>query len=284
VNLELPPSDDSREPVQAAAHAALGQAVTAALDVLGTWRPDEMPSFLMRVTFQFASHLLQLMANSWKLLSPGEKTFTYASGASLCLRSVADLHAKLLAVWEAPDPGALLKEFLSDSLRQEILAIRAAAQAGADVHALETQLAILQRKLGTPGGVKVVETLTTFGEWETLTVFRWESAHVHVGTAALSAAGRTMEGEEAHVDIAMWPISLWRVAQLTWASYGLGVRSLSHACSRIGVDATELSDADNTFRQAARASALQLRPSDEPPSPQYGAFDFPLWPSGASTG
>lgn len=54
-----------------------------------------------------------------------------------------------------------------------------------------------------------------------------------------------------------------------------GRRALTHAYARIDLDATGLWKRMAGLRPMARAAAL--RPSNEPPSVQYGGLDFPLW-------
>lgn len=110
-----------------------------------------------------------------------------------------------------------------------------------------------------------------------LCVYRWESGHVHFGAAAIAAGGRTITQSVGQMDVAMVPVTLWRIGQLTWATYGVGLRALSHITSRMLIDTQYLAAADERMRGVARAAALGLRGADEPPSPHYGLFNFPLW-------
>lgn len=274
---QFPPAPDVADKTQQAAHSALGSALDRAFDDLGVWGRQTEPGFASRTGFQLCGHVLQLVANGWKLLHPGEHVFPHASGVSLCLRTLVDIHARQLDVWTAPEPEARLRGILAESHRQEQLALDAGERGGLEVESLRSRLSSLPGSEGEPIRVNVANVLEQLSEWQMLCVYRWESDHVHTGAAALAAGGRTLHGAEQEMDVGMVPISLWRVGQLTWALYGVGFRTLSHLTTRIGIEMTSVSEADPLLRQACRASALGLRTADEPPSPQYGSFDFSQW-------
>lgn len=265
---------------QEKARGALGLILDRLLEHLAVWRP-ESPAFVERISFQVLGHVLQTMATAHKLMAAGEETFTYASGVSGFLRALADIHARQLWIWNAEDSDTAVRGVLAEALRQEGLALDAAEETGQDIEALREKLDTLEGADDVPMRVNIAEALRAHGELEVLTVYRWESGQVHLGAAALAAGGRTIEREDERFDVAMWPVSLWRVSQLTWATYGVGLRAVSHLCYRLGFTLDDLAETESTARRVARAAAFGLRSSDEPPSPQYGLFDFPLWiPSG----
>jgi hypothetical protein len=270
-----PPVDTSDVP-QKAALGALGHVIDQAIEDLGQWHPDE-PTFLLRTSFQLVGHVLQLMSTARHLLVPGEDVFTYASGVSLCLRALCDIHARQLAIWDATSPESRLEGMLADSRRQELLGLDSAEKAGSPTNDLREVLSRLAGAEGSAQSVNVTQALEEREEWEMLCVYRWESGHVHLGAAAIAAGGRTITQSVGQMDVAMVPVTLWRVGQLTWTAYGVGLRALSHITNRMSIDTPNLAAADDRVRAVAKAAALGLRSPDEPPSPHYGLFNFPLW-------
>jgi hypothetical protein len=79
-----------------------------------------------------------------------------------------------------------------------------------------------------------------------------------------------------NVDVMLEPPSLWRMGQLTWATFGAWVRLASFLCKELRL-AIEVLRACEEVRPTVRQAAMRDRRDSEPLSPPYGEFEFPAW-------
>lgn len=272
------PSDDPRDAVQADAHKALGEAIRASVADFSPLERKSTPAYTERVSTLFATQAIQLLSDAHWSLIPRQRTFLHAHGASNALRTLVDLFSRQMSIWEAASPEDRLTELQAKSLRQEVLALDAAAKAGANVSSQRAELQKWQTAIGgQPDGINITDVLEKNKEHELLTVYRWESAHVHAARAAVEARARSLELPGATLDVALVPPSLWRVGQLTWATYGVGLRLITFLCSKISLTPARLLSVDDEIRPVAKRAADRPMPSAEPASPPYSEFSFPLW-------
>lgn len=279
----LPPVDVSDE-IQKSARAALGELASRMIDQFETVVFASMPSPLERATLQYLNRSIELVADAHHLLRPSERTFARAHLVSHVLRALAEAHARTLMTWRSPDPDSALRGALSDSTRRELLALKAAELAGADVREPTRILTETKEMLGDHVRLNVVGVLEDHREHEVLSVYRWESGHIHGGTAELMARGRSTSIGGAVIDVGLNPASLWRVGQLTWAIYGLGLRSITLMARSVRLPIDPLVEVDSQMRAVVRETADRLAGANEPPSPPYGAFDFPMGTPGDDDG
>jgi hypothetical protein len=273
----LPPTDDPRDKVQAQASGALGQLIGAAIDDLQVWIAPTGVDVTRRVTFHYLAQAVWLVADGHSLLRAGETTFAHARSASNQLRTLCDLHARQLSTWQSSNPKDRLESLLADSVRQDLLALEAAEAAGSDVLDLRRGFQTIQSSLPPPSPINVVNELKISREHELLCVYRWESTYLHSGIAALASAARTVTSPSATLDVAMWPMTLWRIGQLTWALYGVGLRVWTHLAARLSLELSRVRGSDASLRGVVRTAAKRPRPEHEPAAPTYSDFDFPLW-------
>ena len=273
----LPEIDvDDRD--QALARSAIGSCVGLLLEYFEQVAFASDPGPAGRVSLVYLQQCIQLLADVHYLTKPSERTFPHAGLVGHVLRTLVEIHARSLAIWTSSDPDATLRGLLSESLRTELLALEAAKAAGADPTNLQSQLEAIRSELGDPTRLNVVGILET-NEQALESIYRWESGHLHLGSAALMASARAFTAAGAVVDVGMFPTSLWRLGQVTWAAYGVAMRAISHLSGRIRVDFDPVRQADAAFRPTVRAPALREFTPDEPPSPRYGAFALPLYES-----
>jgi hypothetical protein len=278
--LILPSPDDPRDADFQIAHKGLGAAVDQGLeDLKHGWKPDHDPSRHERFAFLVLTHALQEMANGFHALKALENTLTYGSMASDVLRTLCDMFARQRVIWDADSPAERLAGDVAEGVRQELLALDAAAELDIDLSQERAALGRVRDQLsGTPKPIVVANELQRLKEWEILGVFRWESSHVHFGHAAVAASGRSlMSSEGTKADVTMYPMSLWRAGQLVWALYGIGLRTLSFLSERLSIELVGLQKLDADLRNAVRKAALREKRADEPASPPYGRFEFSLW-------
>lgn len=273
------PGVDVTDDLQSDARSALGGVVTALLDDLGEAYHATVPSPANRVALQYASIALQLLSDSHSSLRPGATTFLRAHMVSNVIRSLVELHARQLSIRRAEDPDARARSLLAESLRTELLAMRLADSmantSGDDTARLEA----IQLALGdAPYQLNVVDELSTARRDDLIVAYRWESAHVHSGAAVLAARARLLAVADMTVDVSMNPLSLWRVAQLTWCSYGVALQLIDALVRRLSVGLGRTVAADTRARGTIRAAAERARGDGEPVSPAYHRFDFPFPP------
>jgi hypothetical protein len=273
----FPPTADPHDRIQADAYAGLGRILSSALDVFGRLIYPQQPSVPQRLTFQYSGHAANLLGYVHWLLRPRESTFTYAEGASMALRGLVELHARQLAVWSADSPPDRLREILAESLGRDLRAVAGTKDLGVDVSSLEFALLPIQQSLGQARAVNVTEELRNADEGEILAVYQWESGQLHLGAAAVMSRSLSISEPDITWDVAMVPVTLWRVGQLTWASYGVFVRSVTHMAHWVGVDVSPLLKTDREIRDVVRAAALRDPLPNEPPCLPYGQFAFPAW-------
>lgn len=281
--VELPPLPPSLEDVhdadQGLALAAVGGLVSDCLDRAELKGKPGSVNLTRRVAFFYLAESLQLMGDAAFLLRPGDEVFTHARGVSGVLRALVDVYARQIAIWNAPDPNQRLLEMLADSTKKERRALDSAASAGVDVRDADSVLAEIESSIGVAASpLNVTSTLAQHEEHELLSVFQWESSLVHLGAAAIAGGGRSVTLKTGQTfDVMLWPVSLWRVAQLTWATYGVGVRLLSLIESMAGFSQLNSRDLDVRYRASVMKSAQRPRPDREPVSPPYGEYGFELY-------
>lgn len=273
------PEDDVGDPVQGAALVALGAFVSEALDRIEIRGDPGAVTRVHRVAFFYLAESLQLLGDACLLLRPGDNVFAHARAVSGILRTLVDVFGRQLAIWTASDPNLTMSELLADSIAKERRALENAADAGIDVRDLDANLQEAASSVGVSAHpLNVTSTLREHGEHELLSVFQWESSFVHLGAAAIASGGRSVTLKSGQtIDVMLWPVSLWRVAQLTWATYGVGMRVLSLIESKAGFDSVGTSELDTRFRETILATANRPRPPKEPPSPPYGQYRFELY-------
>lgn len=278
------PTIDVADVMQASARAALGELVARMLDHFECVAFSSTPSAVERATLQYLNRVVELMADAHHLLRPSERTFSRSHLVSHILRALAESHARTLSTWGSRDPDSTLRGMLSDSIRTELLGLEAAELAGADVEVPIRVLSDTKDMLGRHAPLNVVGTLEEHGEHEALAIYRWESGHIHGGTAEMMARGRSASFRDAVVDVGLNPASLWRVGQLTWATYGLGLRAVSLMAQRVRLPIDVLVEADQLLRVTVHSAAARIAGADEPPGPPYSSFSFPLGDSPGQNG
>lgn len=272
---------DVTDAIQTTAQARIGHMLRTLLNDCAQVPLSEMPSFTDRVLLQYLHHTINLFGHSQSLLIPAAKTFVRAPLVAHVVRSLADIYARWLYVLDQTDPENALRELFVDSIGTAILAMKAANDAGhhsvvKDIKQLEADKQTLQ---ASRYRLNIVGVLESHHEHEVLTAYRWESGHVHTGFATIAAHGQTISSDALTMDVSLSPLSLWRVGQLTWASYGIALRTVTALGSRIGLPLTKVRKLDATIRPQVRAAATRPRDNAELTSPPYGDFEFPLWNS-----
>ena len=275
---------DVSDSVQAVAQERMGYMLPALLNDCGQVSLSQVPSFADRVLLQYIHQVISLLGYSKWLLLPATHTFIRAPLVAHVIRSLVDIYARWLYVRDQPDPEIALRGLFVDSIDKAILAMEGANGAGHDVtkdiNHLKDNKRILQAGRCRP---IIVDILAKHDECEMLTAYRWESGHVHTGFATIAAHGQTLSSGALTMDVGLSPLSLWRVGQLTWASYGIALRTVTALGSRIGLPLAAVRRLDTHVRPQVRAAATRARDSDEPISPPYGDFEFPLWSVPAET-
>lgn len=266
--------EDSGDATQAEAHKALGEVFNQALSDLSVGVYRDTP--LVRLTVGHLAQSVEFLGHALHLLIPGERVFHRAPLVSGTLRVMTDVYARQLEIWGSADSDLRLEEVAAESVRQERLAYKAAGRAGAAVDELINRAAEELAALPTARGVNIANVLENAREHELECVYRFESAHVHFGETARRARTRVVSTREMDVGIHLDPLSLWRMGQVTWATLGVWRRLVSFLCSRIELELPFLALA-LTAERVVRAAAQRERRSNEPPSPPYHEFDFPLW-------
>jgi hypothetical protein len=271
--------DDPRDEIQARAHLLLGKIGDTALTELGAVLVPDTPS--SRLGIAYLSQSVEYLVHCHFVLKPGERVFHRALLAGGLLRTMTDLYAGCLDIWSAPDRDVRMAEIAAMSMGQERRAFEAAGRAGAEVHDVIRALDTRTNSLPKPSGVRLAQVLEAAGEDEMLTVYRFESAHIHFGEAARRARVRTLsESRNVSLDVHLDPPSLWRVGQLTWAALGVWRRLASFICLQLDLAANVLRLAVDAEPDVRVASERPKRES-EPISPPYHAFAFPRWPEPA---
>lgn len=267
--------DDPRDEVQARAHALVGHVCDTALTELRIVVIRDEP--LGRLGLSYLSQSVEYLSHAHFLLRPGEQVFHRALLTGGVLRTMADLYGRCIEVWAASDSEKRMGEIAAQSVRQELLAFDAAKHAGADVESFLDVLDAQASLLPSPTGVNVANVLEAVREDEMLTVYRFESAHIHFGEAARRARIRTLEESAAGtLDVHLEPPSLWRVGQLTWATLGVWRRLASFICVKLDLGPSVLKLAAEV-EPNVRATAQRAHRESEPLSPPYHAFSFPMW-------
>lgn len=280
MELPLPAPDDPRDADFQIGHKSLGAVIDQGIqDLSGGLRRDVQPRRHERLSFLLMGHTLQEMANAFHALDPRERTLTYGTMASDALRTLCDMFGRQLAVWGAESPENVLAGDVAEGLRQEALALDAAAAAGIDVSGERARLESVRAKIGVdPKAIRVANELERAKEHEVLCIFRWESSHVHMGHAAVAASGRTLRKEGGgQADVVMYPMSLWRAGQIMWAVYGVGLRLLTFLGHKLSIDLAGVRRLDESLRPVVRKAAIRDKRADEPAGPPYGLFTLPLW-------
>lgn len=278
-DLVLPKPDDPRDGDFMIAHKSLGAIIDQGLeDLKEGWKPGRETRRHERLGFLLLGHTWQEMANAFHALKPLENTIGYGSMASDALRTLCDIFGRQLGIWGAVNPADALAGDVAEGLRQEMLSLDAARSAGVDLLEVRAVLERAQREVGAlPRPVAVANELARHGEHETLCVFRWESSHVHMGHAAVAASGRSVRGEGINADVVMYPMSLWRAGQITWAVYGIGIRLASFLTANLSIELPGVDRLDEEVRPLVRKASMRAKRPDEPASPTYGRFEFPRW-------
>ncbi len=272
-------SPDPKDPRQIQARDALGAAANAALYQLSLIEFATPPSQLTRVMLTYARRAVTNLFDAHFLLGPTGRVHAHAAVSSLLIRSAADMYARVMAIAVSDDPDTELRGQLARSIDQEVMALEAAQRAGADVGTELESHGSTKNLLGVESKkVNVVDTLQGANEFEVLAAYRWESAHVHFGVAALNESTRSFVHDGVTIDVGISPVQPWRLGQLTWAVYAIDMKLLLAAAELAEVEIAGLREIDAAARSTIRETALREKASLEPDSPPYGSMDFGIEP------
>lgn len=269
---------DPADPVQAGALAALGKAASGYLDALTAVQFESVPPIHARIALAYSHRAAAAFAEVHHLLKPTGLVHAFSGLSSLIIRTAADTFARVLEIATATDRDAELREQTARFIGQEVRALEAAESAGVDVRVLLAGHRAMAGQFSTQGvRVNVSQVLEDAEEFEVLTAFRWESAHVHFGAAALAQATRSFSGDAVTIDIGAAPVQQWRLGQLTWAAYGVITKLLFSSAKLAGIDTTWLRSVDSEVRGTIRQTALrEPRDGEDANSPPYGKMEFAL--------
>jgi hypothetical protein len=229
---------------------------------------------------QLGALVAESLMHSSFLLAPTGRAHVRASLVGPLLRTGTDLYAKLLDIFSkgGEDRIARLHGQFRHSLELDQKALVAATMAGLDVSAQQEQLADLIGDFPPRSVTKVARALRDQGEHELEAVYHWESASVHLGGNYLAIRGATVLTPIGVVDVALAPISPFRLGQLTWAAYGVHLRLISKIANEMSWSMGEILGMNAECREVVRTTAKRTPSPVDGPHPPYGEMGFELWP------